>query len=375
MSGQAMKLDLPSYPRRRALLVLAFAVALAGCRKPDEPAAAIPPVQTFRLEQGVAQGFRRFPGEVSAVRTSQMSFDVAGRLIERPATQGMMAKKGELLARLDPENFAARAASADARLANARDELARRRQLRERGVISASEFDQFATEFDVAQAAQREAQRALDDTRMVAPFDGRVARTLVNNFTSVQPKQPVLVFQDVSTLEIDIEVPERDMTVLGRGITADNARNMLEAKVEFPALAGQRFPLSLKSFSTEATAAARTFRVTFELQPPGDANILPGMTCTVMLRANKATDSPAETGLYEVPVQAVGVAQGGPVVWRLDPATDTVSAVPVEMAGAAGQSMRVRSDALQPGDEIVTSGVRFLSEGMKVGRMARPAGP
>ncbi len=354
---------------RRALLLSASPLLLAGCPAPDQPAPAVPPVQTLVLQQSVAQNFRRFPGEVVALRTTQMSFDVAGRMIERPATQGMTAARGELLARLDPENFEARLASANARLVNARDELARRRQLRERGVISATEFDQFTTEFQVAEAAQREAQRALDDTRMVAPFDGRVARTLLNVGTSVQPKQPVLVFQDISRLEVDIEVPEQSMTLVAQGITAENARGMLEAQVEFPAMPGRRFDLSLKSFSTEATAAARTFRVTFDLEPPADANILPGVTCTVLLRARGTEEQVVEEGVFEVPAQAVGTVEGAPVIWRLDTEALTVSSIPVELLGPAGHSMRLRSTALKPGDEIAVSGVRFLSEGMKVGRM------
>lgn len=354
----------------RAVVVSAFPMLLAGCPAPEQPAPAVPPVQTFILQQGVEQNFRRFPGEVAATRTSQMSFDVAGRMIERPATQGMTAVEGELLARLDPENFEARLASAEARLANTREELGRRRQLRERGVISATEFDQFATEFQVAEAAQREARRAMEDTRLVAPFDGRVARTLVNNFTSVQPKQPILVFQDISMLDVDIEVPEQSMTLVAHGITAENARDLLEAKAEFPAIPGRRFDLSLKSFSTEATEDARTFRVTFELKPPADANILPGVTCTVLLRAREAAERVVEEGVFEVPAQAVGTADGAPVIWRVAPEALTVSTVPVDLLGPAGQSMRLRSSNLQPGDEIVVSGVRFLSEGMKVDRMA-----
>lgn len=353
--------------RRCAVLFLA---AIAGCSKPEQPTPAVPPVQTFALQQGTTQNFRRFPGEVAAVKTTAMSFDVAGRLIERPARQGMLAQRGELLARLDPENFEARVASANARLVNAREELGRRRQLRERGVISATEFDQFVLEFQVAESEQREAQRALEDTRMVAPFDGRVARTQVDNFTSVQPKQPILIFQDVSMLEVDIEVPEQSMVHAGRGITAEDAGDLIEAEAELPAFPGRRVPLSLKSFQTEATGAARTFRVTFEVEPHPGVNILPGMTCTVLLRVRGAEEQAAEEGVFEVPPQAVGAVDGSPVVWRLDPDASTVSAIAVELDGPVGQSMRLRSPHLRPGDEIVVSGVRFLSEGMKVGRMA-----
>ena len=350
---------------------------LAGCKPEQPPAPGVQPVQTFILKSGVEQSFRRFPGEVSAVRTSEISFNVAGRLVERPAAQGMVAAKGALLARLDSENFETRLSSVNARLVNARDELARRRQLRDRGVIAASEFDRFRADFDVAESEQRTAQRAMDDTRLVAPHEGRVARILVNNFQNVQAKQPVLIFQDVSSLEVDIEVPERLMSSTVQGITVDKAREILEAKAEFPAVPGRMFDLELESFSTEATPAARTFRVSFKLVPPEGINILPGMTSTVLLRRRGGQSRGGEEGadVFEVPVPAVGTADGCAVVWRLDPGAMTVVPVPVELLSPAGQSMHVRGKELRSGDEIAVSGVRFLSDGMKVGRRPGAGGP
>jgi multidrug efflux system membrane fusion protein len=349
------------------LVVLVWAV---GCSPDEELTPAVPPVQTFVLSTASDVPFRRFPGEVAAADASNMSFDVPGRLIEFPATQGMVFKYGELLGRLDETNFVARVDSARADFNNAHTELARRRQLFQRGVISRSELDGFQRANDVAEAALREAQRALDDTRLVAPFDGQVARTLVNNFQNVQAHQPVLVFQSTSILEVDIQVPEADMLLAERGITARNARDLLEARVEFPTIPDRQFDLELKSFSTEATPSVRTFRVTFNLYPPEGQNILPGMTCTVLVRPmSRLGGLPVEEGIFQVPVRAVSAADGKSSLWRLDPATMQVSGVEVEMLGMTGDSMRVRGPALAPSDEIVTTGVRFLSEGMKVRRM------
>jgi RND family efflux transporter MFP subunit len=298
-----------------------------------------------------------------------MSFDVAGRLIERPVTQGSVVAQGELLARLDPENFEANVSSARARFVNARDELARQTQLRDRGVISAAELDRFRTEFEVAEAALRTAERALADTRLVAPFDGRVARTIVNNFQSVRANEPILVFQNIAQLEVDIDVPERLMTLGGQGMTSEQARELLEAKVEFPALPGRDFPLELKSFSTAASTTARTFRVTFLLTPPEGANVLPGMTGTVLVR-RRGSAAEAVDALFEVPVTAVGTWEGQAVVWRLDEETMTAHPVPVEMEGPIEDRMRVRSDGLAAGQEIITTGVRMLSPNRPVSRLA-----
>jgi len=352
------------------LLLGIFCLTIPGCSKPVETEPAVPPVQTLVLAPPAESPFRRFPGEVAAADTSEMSFDVAGRLIEVPARQLPVVKRGDLLGRLDETNFVARVAAAQADFTTASTELARRRQLQQRGVISRSELDGFQRQNDVAEAALRLAQRALDDTRMVAPFDGRVARTLVNNFQNVQAQQPVLVFQNNAGLEVDIQVPESDMSAVGRGITAETARDLLEAKVEFPAIPGRQFDLDLHSFTTEASPSARTFRVTFYLYPPEGVNILPGMTCTVLLRLkNQLEPQAVEVGVFQVPVRAVSTGESKGVVWKLDPATMQVSRVDVELLALTGDSIGVRGASLAPGDEIVTTGVRFLSPGMKVRRM------
>ncbi len=358
--------------RSAGLLALA-GLSLSGCSKPDDPFAVSPPVQTFVLQSSSEIPFRRFPGEVAAQQTSRLSFDVAGRMVERPATQGLVVRKGGLLARLDPVNFQTRLDAAQAEFDTALQEFTRRRTLLERNVISRSEFEQFQTAFQVAEANLRTAQQAFDDTRLNAPFEGRVAQTLIDNLQNVQAKEAVLVFQDIAALEVDIQLPEADMSAIDRGVTADNARDRLEAAVEFPALPGERFPLELKSFSTAATPTARTFRVTFTLQPPEDRNILPGMTCTVLMRPKQAAVGKlVEPGIFELPVQAISTAEGGSWTWRLDPQSLAVTRLPVEMLGVTGTSMRVRSPDLAEGDELVLTGVRFLSEGMTVRRMPPP---
>jgi RND family efflux transporter MFP subunit len=350
-----------------ACILLVFAGCSEQQETADPPAAA---VRTFVLGAGISDPFRRFPGEVSALQTSEMSFDVSGRMIERPATQGAIVEKGGLLARLDPENFQTDVDSARSRFTNAREELSRQTQLRDRGVISVAELDRFRTEFEVAEASLRQAERALQDTRMVAPFDGRVARTIVNNFASVRANEPILIFQNIAGLEVDIDVPERLMTQGEQHITAEQAREKIEAKVEFPALSGRQFPLSLKSFRTAAESSSRTFRVTFLLAPPDGFSILPGMTCTVLLRRTGAQESVTEESVFEVPVTAVGTLDNQTVVWRLDPDTMTAQPQVVELEGLLGESIRVRSEVLSPGEEIITTGVRMLFPGRVVSRLA-----
>ena len=110
--------------------LLAALAWVGGCSPDEKPPPAVPPVQTFVLGASSEAPFRRFPGEVGAADTSNMSFDVPGRLIEFPATQGMVFKYGDLLGRLDETNFVARVDSARADFSNAHP--------RSRGVVNCS---------------------------------------------------------------------------------------------------------------------------------------------------------------------------------------------------------------------------------------------
>ena len=346
-------------------------LAISGCKREEKLVEKIPPVQTYVLTENSEAIVRRFPGEVVAADTSNLSFDVPGRLIEFPGShEGLVVKRGDLLGRLDDANFVARVDAARADFKNAQSELNRRRQLLSHRAISQAEFEQTQRTFDVTEAALRTAQRALDDTRLLAPMDGRIARRLVNNFQNVQAHQPVLVFQNNGTLEVDIHVPESVMSLAGRGITPEEARDLVEAKVEFPTIPRQTFPLELNSFTTEATPYARTFRVSFILYPPEGQNILPGMTSTVLLRvADQTLAQSSEPNVFQIPVRAIATADGKSSVWKLNPNSLQVSEVPVEMLTVTDDKVSVRGAGLAPGDEIVTAGVRFLSNGMKVQRM------
>lgn len=223
----------------------------------------------------------------------------------------------------------------------------------------------------MADAALRTAVRALAETRLLAPFDGRISERIARELQNVRAQEKVAILEEVSTLEIEINVPERDMVLKNRGLTVEEARDLIEAKVEFSTMPDQPIDLELKTFSTRANAVSRTFLVTFAFDPPPERNILPGMTASVLMR--RIPDSAAEAAdgesLRMVPVEALTTHSGASSVWRLNPETLTMSAVPVVVSSIKGGAALIQAEALADGDEIVASGTRFLAEGTPVRRM------
>jgi len=350
---------------------LLIAVFLGGCSKPEEPVPATPPVKLFALPASEEARFRSFPGEVTAIANARMSFDVSGRLTDFPVYDGRIVQAGDLIGRLDQTDFRAALDSARSRFTAAEQEFQRAQTLRQRNVIAQNELDRQREAFEVAEAALRTAQKAFDDTQLFAPFKGRVSERMVRNFQNVRAQEPVVLLQNVSTLQIDVQVPESLMALVDRNTSAAAASQLVDARVEFAALPGETFPLTLNSFATRANPSSRTFLVSFVLSPPEDRNILPGMTCTVQLRFRNPNGTPIiEPGVYEIPARALLTAEDKPWVWRWDAPTGKVARVPVEMLGLVGESVQIRAADLQPGDQIVSSGVRFLSEGATVRPLA-----
>jgi RND family efflux transporter MFP subunit len=280
-------------------------------------------------------------------------------------------KKGDLIGQLDTADFVAARDGAQAAFDAANSNFERNHSLQKRGAVAVAVVERARQELETADANLRTAVRALEETRLLAPFDGRVAERIARELQNVRAQEQVAILEDISTLEIEINIPERDMMLGGRGLTVDVARKSLEARLEFSSMPGQRIDLDLKTFSTRANPVSRTFLVSFEFEPPPDRNILPGMTGAVLIRRTPDAELAAADGkpVRMVPVEAVTTHAGTSTVWRLDAASMTVSAVPVEIASIQGGAAMIRAERLSEGDEIVASGARFLAEGMPVRRM------
>jgi RND family efflux transporter MFP subunit len=342
---------------------------LLGCTQEAERPVVAQPVRLFQLEGAGETAFRNFPGEVVASETARLSFEVPGRLVSFPIQNGQLVKKDELIGQLDTADFVAARDSAQAAYDAARSNFDRNQLLQEQNVIAMAVLDRARQELDTANAALRTAVRALESTRLVAPFDGRISYRIARELQNVRAQEQVAILEDISTMEVEINIPERDMMIGQRGLTVTDARNLLEAQMEFASIPDRRIDLDLKSFSTRANPVSRTFLVSFEFAPPPDLNILPGMTGSVLVRRKASEESPGNAAGLMVPVEALTTRDGASTVWRLDPASMTVSAVPVTIASIAGGAALIQSETLSVGDEIVVSGARFLAEGTPISRM------
>jgi len=343
--------------RLAPLPVLAAVLALAAC---SGETAAPPPqprlVQLGEVRSNAPETRHEFVGRVEARLSVDMAFQVGGQLADLPLTEGQRIAEGDLVARLDLEDFELARQEARVQLQQARTDLERQRTLHERGIASQAALDSAQTQYDLRLVALENAQRNLQYATLTAPFDGLVSRRLVDNFTIVSPGQPIVRIQDVGELRVSIPVSE-DM------VATFDQNNLVALEAAFSFLPGQTFSLIPRELVSEPDDTSNTYRAIAALPDDIPANILPGMTATVWAEVER--NGPVTTDVT-VPLAAVSERpDGSHSVWVYDADTGTVSPRVVETAGLRGNSVIVTT-GVQAGDLIVTAGVSALHDGMQV---------
>ena len=348
-----------------ALALAATSLLVCGCSKKEPEAKEIVrPVKMMIIGGGGADGTREYPGRVRAAEEIQLSFEVPGKVIELHAREGQAMTKGSLVAALDPRDYEA---DRDRELAkrNAADaDYKRNRTLYERDAISLRDLEVVQRQFEVTEANLKQAEKALSDTRLFTPFDGKIAGRLVEIQENVTAKQAIVVFHDDSSLEVKASFPEteyRQIRDLG-GVTEMTEK--LNPLVNVAAASDQLIKAWVKELRNTADPVTRTYEVTLGFEASAGLSITSGMTAKVVISL------PGAAGTILVPVAAVVVGEGGAsIVWVYDKTAGTVSSRTVTVGQMTGDNIEIL-EGLQDGDQITVMGSSNLSEGMKV----RPLG-
>ena len=338
----------------------------AGCSDQDKPTPAVSrPVKVFRIENHAVAGARSFAGEVRARIETPLSFRVGGKLLERKVDVGDPVRKGQLLAKLDSNDYRLAVQGLKAQLASVqadstflRDDLARYRELLAQQVISPPEFERHETAYTTARerTAALEAQlgQALNQltyTELHADRDGVVTALNVEAGQVLAAGQAVVALAQLDEKEIHFDVPEHRLPEIQRQ-QAVNVSLWLDDN--------RRLKAKIREIASAADPTSRTYRVKATLLEGLDAAQL-GMTATVHLAANTASR-------IAIPLSAVYTPQNQPnhpLVWLVDEQAATVKSVPVRL-GETLAGERIAVDGLAAGQLLVSAGVQRLAEGQAV---------
>ncbi|MCV6590130.1 MAG: efflux RND transporter periplasmic adaptor subunit [Marinobacterium sp.] len=334
--------------------------------------ALVRPARILIVEDPQSTFLRNFPAEVTATIRTELAFRVPGLLVELPVREGEAVTEGQLLARLDPTDYEVTLQQREAEYALASQQYQRFRSMISRQLISQAQYDEKKAQLAVASAALSRAKLDLQYTRLAAPYSGTVSRRLLENHQNIQAKEPVLILQSDDQLDVDFQLPENIFAMKPRS----GARSA-GAQVYFDALPGQVFKAVYRERSAEADPATGTYTVTLTLPQPENLELYPGMTARVEFDLNEIFEM--EQAQIFIPVEAVYAAEDTPKdslhrhIWKVNPQTMTVYRAEVTVGRLSTDGLEILS-GLQAGEQVVTAGVHYLQEGMKVRPWVRERG-
>jgi membrane fusion protein (multidrug efflux system) len=147
--------------------------------------------------------------------------EIAGRIVKVAFSDGASVRQGQLLIELDASVLAAQAEQVRAELALSQATHDRTADLAKRNFVSESARDQAAANLNVQQARLRLAEAQLAKTRIVAPFNGVLGLRNVSLGDFVREGAELVILEDVSSMKVDLRLPERYLGQLRRGQRID----------------------------------------------------------------------------------------------------------------------------------------------------------
>ena len=360
--------------RTKISILVAPLLFLAGCAEEQQaetkPAVIRPVISTVVADVDTIR-LSTYPGRAKALKELNLGFEVSGKLLSRPAEVGLAVKTGDVLATLDADPFKARIRALEgqkaaliASLEDARKDLERNRELLKKSFASQARVDDLialvkSTEANIEaiNGALDEARLHLKYTSLVAPFDGTISETFVDNFQNITARQPVARLFDTSRIEMEVSVPENFINMVSFVDTIE---------VTFSSLPGVAVPATIARVGNEASTTTRTYPVTIVMDQPEGQKIQPGMAGRVTARVKLPED--LDLVGIQVPLTALFSPNTSDPdqkhIWVIDPETKSVKSKPVDVRSFNQRGAFVRGLAV--GDRIVTAGANSLVEGQEV---------
>jgi RND family efflux transporter MFP subunit len=334
----------------------ALVLLLAACGGDPAPATATrteaAPVSTARAESVRVADSVRAVGVLAPRDELRLSFKVGGVIETMAVEAGDRVQAGQTLAVLKRAEVDAAVAQASEGVEKARRDLERARQLRADEVATQEQVEDLATAYNVARANLQAAQFNARFARIDAPADGVVLQRLARADELVQGGQPVVVLGSTSSgWIVRVGLADRDAVRVNDGDTAT---------VAFDAFPGTRFEGRVARIGSSADPYTGTFEVEIDVAP-GGARFARGLVAKVELALGDRDGSQTV-----VPVTALVEANGpAAIVYVLDAGAGVARRRSVTVGPITGEQVVVVA-GLDPGEQVVTDGAAWLTDGRPV---------
>lgn len=295
-------------------------------------------------------------GTVAAVQGVTVSADLPGVVDRIEFDSGRTVQRGDILVHLDTRQEQAQLAAAEAQLELSRLTYERMKGLVAQDAVSRAEFDTAAAAHKQAEARIREIRATMERKTIRAPFGGVLGIREVNLGQYLSGGDAIVPLQSLNPIYVNFGIPQQDAGQMRLGRTVRIAADDAGAT---------QFTGRISALDSVVDPTTRNVQVQATLSNPG-ARLRPGMFVQTQVTLGDSQR------VIALPGSAISYAPYGDSVFVVADMKDQsgrtyrgVRQQVVKLGGARGDQIAVLS-GINPGDEVVTSGVFKLRNGSPV---------
>lgn len=338
--------------KRELILFLCMAAIMVSCREEKRPKSGPSRmIHVATVTNTDTQNRNEFAFISKPFRSSELSFRVSGPVDRFEVYSGNYYRKGDLIAEIDSRDFKIRKERAEGVYKQAKGEYERIKILYEKSNLSASVYEKSLAEYISAKTAFETATNELNDTKLIAPFNGYIGEVFIEKYQDVKATQPVVTFVEIDKLKIEVYVNQQ---------IAVYAKNLKKVNLIFDAIPGSIYQADVVEISKSTTKNNLSYLLT-SILPNSNGEFLAGMSGRVLF--DKADSS---SNLTIAQLSICHNPADGDYVWVVDPDTRQVSKRKIVIDRILSDGVVSVKSGLKEQEIVATSTLRFLSEGMSV---------
>lgn len=338
--------------------------------------AVVPGVTVIAVTERDVTQYREFVGRVEAVEAVGIRARVSGFLNEVSFEEGTFVSAGDLLYRIEPDQYQARLAAVRAELASARADLQdaerdleRNRRLVESNTVSEVRLDDARARAEMARAtvlaAEASVQTAELDvsyTEIVSPIDGKIGETnyTLGNFVELTSGVLAEIVQ-LDPIRIVFSLSEVEFINLQQEFGAmrgADLQGVFRPTLRLPngTMYTSEGEISFFGNTVDSSTGTVPVRARFDNE---EGLLLPGQFVTVVLQVGEVRFQPS------VPLSSVQRDRNGAYVFVVND-SDVALERRVSLGRNLGDGGFEVLQGIEVGELVVTAGVQKLRDGMTV---------
>lgn len=229
-------------------------------------------ITTANVRKGNFEHFVEVTGSVLSKKNVSISAEASGLVLEVQAVEGMRAKKGQVLARINAESIQRNIDELQNSLDLATTLFEKQERLWKQQIGTEVQYLEAKNRKEGLERSLKTLKTQLDKGVIRAPFDGTVETVQVRTGELVQPGMAMFQFVGENDLFIEADISESYIGVVAKGDSVD---------VSFPSL-NQEFKTKVSAIGSIINPNNRTFKV--EVFLPRMQNLKPNMIAVLRIK-------------------------------------------------------------------------------------------